>query len=891
MALLFPSGSRRAPKKVAPPLLPKLFGRLVRNSDGQLTIFFAVTLVMVITVTAFIINVGMYVKAKINLQNAVDAAAWSGAAVQARQLTDIGYLNWEMRNVYKEWLFKYYVLGGISLEQVQNPPGSGSINFRMKQFDAGNPKDPFGFPSVCLDLSDNSNICKIYVVPGLPRFPPTGNIGTDQTSTAFLDAIASKKSQDCSQRSRLNFASLAQWTYSAEGAELSAAPLLVGKRPGAYLKAIEIAMRIRNLERIVNEAPEPQPLSLQNPPMGGIGPHKERVIKSFWAAIRNLGLPDEQNEAPQNFKLTEIPPNISNPINQKNEFSLSYLLIPSNKFNDFQKYYLDLKIYLLNLAPFYTAFVANENKTAGVPLSAECAATKMAMPVPGYPLGFEKNPEIMTYYAVKGEIDFYGLLNPFRDPPKLVAYAAAKPFGGRIGPRLFKTFNNQGGDGVLSVRTVPPRSNQYVIGMKLKTMAVGKPFKPGDAIPFNDADPFWVDDPSGQNQAIGGWTAGDSRFVLPNMIYEYFPGTMPSVSGGNPVQVIESIAANDYKNPEGGLFDAQQFSALKGNLPAVPGGYNSNEILAAIESVRGPTRYDAYNYLVPTDIQKDIDSFQIVSPNVNGAIGSTPPSLHDFSIYAPFYAEGDHFLYNNQAEVTEAVKAFIKANEPAIDKYRKAMKDVSTAILDSGIGTGGGSNIYTEAAQQIYGTTADGKIACQSVAGDFISFYLGGVTNTVGGVPFNVFSSDFPDADRNPLDCPPPLILSFTDYLAKFSKDDQIFYRGQFRYPAYSHGWGGANSPQDYLTAWMPGVRQGANDNNSGRVNNPFSNNPGEVIAKRNFYSTKFIAMDSITSSGHYVNGGFAHYSEGSETKAKAKTEGDDKVLNFIQLESGNINQ
>ena len=37
---------------------------------------------------AFVINVGLFVKAKINLQNATDASAFEGAAVQARQMTD-----------------------------------------------------------------------------------------------------------------------------------------------------------------------------------------------------------------------------------------------------------------------------------------------------------------------------------------------------------------------------------------------------------------------------------------------------------------------------------------------------------------------------------------------------------------------------------------------------------------------------------------------------------------------------------------------------------------------------------------------------------------------------------------------------------------------------------
>jgi hypothetical protein len=89
---------------------------ITRNQRGQISLFFSASLIVLITIIAFVINIGLFVKAKINLQNSVDAAAYAGASVQARQLTRIAYLNWEMRNVFKEWMFKYYVLGNVTTE-------------------------------------------------------------------------------------------------------------------------------------------------------------------------------------------------------------------------------------------------------------------------------------------------------------------------------------------------------------------------------------------------------------------------------------------------------------------------------------------------------------------------------------------------------------------------------------------------------------------------------------------------------------------------------------------------------------------------------------------------------------------------------------------------------
>ena len=148
---------------------------VIKSNRGQLSIFMGVCLILIMGMLAFIINVGLFVKAKINLQNAVDAAAFSGAAVQSRQLTNMSYLNWEMRNTYKEWMFKYYILGQLSLASKDfqhNDPCSkpDSVNFYL----ASPPKsvtgtsshagfDQFNLPSICiLQISNLVFCCRCY---------------------------------------------------------------------------------------------------------------------------------------------------------------------------------------------------------------------------------------------------------------------------------------------------------------------------------------------------------------------------------------------------------------------------------------------------------------------------------------------------------------------------------------------------------------------------------------------------------------------------------------------------------------------------------------------------------------------------------------------------------
>src|SRR3989344_8669644 len=88
--------------------------RFKNSESGQATIFMALFMSTMILLFAFTTNIGMLVHAKINLQNAADAAAYAGAAVQARQLTHAAYINYEMRRALKEFLYLYMVRGSLA---------------------------------------------------------------------------------------------------------------------------------------------------------------------------------------------------------------------------------------------------------------------------------------------------------------------------------------------------------------------------------------------------------------------------------------------------------------------------------------------------------------------------------------------------------------------------------------------------------------------------------------------------------------------------------------------------------------------------------------------------------------------------------------------------------
>src|SRR3954470_24766954 len=102
----------------------RTFLRHARSVRGQVSVVIAMMTLTFMLFFTFVVNTGMLVNAKINLQNAADLAAYAGAAVQARQLNQISFLNYEMRRQYKKLIFRYYVIGNLSQDSFPRPTGA-----------------------------------------------------------------------------------------------------------------------------------------------------------------------------------------------------------------------------------------------------------------------------------------------------------------------------------------------------------------------------------------------------------------------------------------------------------------------------------------------------------------------------------------------------------------------------------------------------------------------------------------------------------------------------------------------------------------------------------------------------------------------------------------------
>jgi hypothetical protein len=878
-----------------------------KNSQrGQISIFFSASLVVFISVIAFVINVGLFVKAKINLQNATDASAFAGAAVQSRQLTKIAYLNWEMRNIFKEWMYKYYVVGSLNTPMVENPttPKAGNdcgsdakcMDFRLeadKDVLSGRVNfDPYNFPAVCIHIAGSkTNVCKRYAVPGLPEFGGYSIPGTEEASRSFLDVLIGEKINDCVKRSEINMLSAVTWAYNVLGTGdtlASRGPAILSDRQGAWPKAIELAMRIRNLEKVMNREASKQPVCI-----GGIGNctaideitsknflGDERIVKAFYSGYRNLGN-ESDNEMKNSFTLQELPPKLP-PLETTS--SNSSLLIPSGKI--YQKQFVDLKLMMVNYATFYAALVPRSEKDK----SGACDISKVGLPVPGYPLGFYKNPDVLTYYAVKGEADFVGMFNPFSSETiKLTAYAAAKPIGGRIGPMLFKqkptesSLKSRTDSG--KYRSVPYISSLDVVGTPNPFLPGGRgllagEYGPGVPLPINlSGSAFWLET---ADSPIGGFAAGEKvQFGIPNLVYDFVSGDMRPDTYINGSEKIYSVRPKNSSPPSSydgdkavGLFNYDQFVAFRGNI----GGEVSPEDLSdQISRVRAATTYEAANYLIPTPFElnqmNSVDSFGIVSGAAMPPVGDTANGLkrYNVDIYAPLYlgANDQQDLLYDQNAILSTVVEFMAQQEAGMQNYivslNKAALQIYQTALQGSDASPGAIPGFVKAANFVsdipdvkstaanYHETAFPR-SCGSLAGQFWQFYYGGpeftlkkVTNTAG--------------------CPVTLVSLLRTFFNRSASDPEyspLHYKMEYNY--YEPNW--TNKLRIY-SAYMPGPYNGISD--EGVLRPPSGFPASNEVMRRNFYSTKLVTLDSVQTSGNFDEStNMAIYSEGDRSSSQA---------------------
>jgi len=104
--------------------------RIANNQRGQIGIFVALIFQVIFVFFAMLINVGLIVHHKINLQQSADLAAYYGAMKQAEVLNAMAHVNYQMRQAWKLLAWRYRILGTFGYDN--KGTSSDKIEYPMK---------------------------------------------------------------------------------------------------------------------------------------------------------------------------------------------------------------------------------------------------------------------------------------------------------------------------------------------------------------------------------------------------------------------------------------------------------------------------------------------------------------------------------------------------------------------------------------------------------------------------------------------------------------------------------------------------------------------------------------------------------------------------------------
>ena len=158
----------------------------VKRKKGQLIIFGILIFPVIFICLAMVINVGMVVHDKINLQNSVDLAAIYAAQKQAEVMDAMAHINYQMRQSYKLLAWRYLVVGNsgafveptLHPDVVGFPTGGSSFRRVMNILNNNSPSDRALCPNAGFDPP-----------PGNPRAPG----GVSHCAHTFCDTLTKQE--------------------------------------------------------------------------------------------------------------------------------------------------------------------------------------------------------------------------------------------------------------------------------------------------------------------------------------------------------------------------------------------------------------------------------------------------------------------------------------------------------------------------------------------------------------------------------------------------------------------------------------------------------------------------------------------------------------------------
>jgi hypothetical protein len=404
---------------------------------GQVALFVALIFQVLFVFFAMVINVGLLVHHKINLQNSVDIAAYYGAAKQAEMLNAMAHINYQIRQSYKLLMFRYHQLGSAG-ENTTHP-----FDNRLDQQVIRRDQDvkstvPTAFCMAYRPFSlvdENESYCKKLdnLVIDKPQTPNL--IGDTLSFISFqvsvrtaTEALRGQITDQCRKVGQQNYFSLARF--------------IAGYK-------FDVANRKKLFLNLANELSREKPFDVDGKEI------REGVYKTL---LRNLTIQNSDS-----LKASYGEEGNGNGNNERNFEFLNGLALGDcgGKGNDLEPpgwvsemlifpylRYLDAAcegdtstrffakpISLGNESsdPLYKTVITEDMLRQLKPLVDEPTGEDPRQRLFKSSLGFEKNPWCMAYVGVKAKTTPRIPFTPIGSVT-IEARAFAKPFGGKIGP-------------------------------------------------------------------------------------------------------------------------------------------------------------------------------------------------------------------------------------------------------------------------------------------------------------------------------------------------------------------------------------------------------------------------------------------------------------------------
>lgn len=412
----------------------------ISNESGQMSVFLALVFQVLFVFFAMVINIGLLVHDKINLQNSVDLGTYYAAQKQAEILNEIAHLNYQIRQEYKLLAWRYWVLGtlGRDGQGAAPPPQVSAIGSPRPDFPRIY-RPPDGvmreeMPIACLAnphwwefamLSPgrvpNENYCWRGYGTGTSSIPigmavsTPATVGINAAAAAFARASRSDYTLSCINASPLSWAFVASILSDYKFA---------------------VAYRKRAIKRLTQNLVAEVPLDKDGVPI------RNGVIATI---EKNLTESNRQGFNPDFVQLY-------NGLSQgecsqgayPGERTIKEILTAPGLYFALLRGESGRCLFDWRMQMQWQDIIATGGDLPAWDPTGVLRAMVAGEPVPTddmhSSLGFEKNPWCMAYVGVKAQTSSRKPFAPFGRASTLVARAFAQPFGGRVGPWYAKSW-------------------------------------------------------------------------------------------------------------------------------------------------------------------------------------------------------------------------------------------------------------------------------------------------------------------------------------------------------------------------------------------------------------------------------------------------------------------